>query len=58
MLKFALEGVHPADLDNRVREILIDKRNRFDEDIPCWHADSDRLNEIPELATIRQMEQR
>lgn len=30
----------------------------FVDEIPCWHADSDRLNEIPELATIRQMEQR
>lgn len=30
----------------------------FEDSIPCWHADSDRLNEIPELATIRQMEQR
>jgi len=30
----------------------------FAEAIPCWHPDSDRLNEIPELATVREMEQR
>lgn len=29
----------------------------FTDEIPCWHADSDRLNEIPELFTVRQMEQ-
>lgn len=30
----------------------------FADSLPCWHPESDRLNEIPELFTILQMEQR
>ena len=39
-------------------EQIMDVKEQLEESIPCWHDDSDRCNEIPELATLAQMEQR
>ena len=54
-----IDGVDLPDFGFRSFEAHLNDNDPFQEnDIPCWHADSDRLNEIPELFTIRQMEQR